>query len=132
MKTGSCCNPFNRTPRAVGSMRKWRMSSSPVLCDLDCTLEGTVATRSAIPKAPGKEFESRTTKVPGGWSLSMLMAARSRLVINFFIFSAFLPSSRDMLDLYQNFDVSRTNFTFTKATSCGESFVELTELRLEP
>jgi len=36
--------------------------------------DGTVATRRAKPKAPGNEFESRTTKVPGGWCRNIWIA----------------------------------------------------------
>ena len=65
-KTGSLEHPRNLTPLLVGSIKKCLTRSawgSPV--DLVCTLGGKVATFRARPKAPGKELESRTTKVPG-------------------------------------------------------------------
>lgn len=71
LKTGSFWQPFRRTPRDVGSMRKCRTSSSG---DFIWTLDGTVDTFKAMPNAPGNEFESRTTNVPGGWLRSIAIA----------------------------------------------------------
>jgi len=79
--TGSLLHPLRRTPRAVGSMRKCLTSSllrSPPLEDA-FTLGGGVATLTAKPNAPGKEFESRTMKVPGGLLFKMLIAERKYL-----------------------------------------------------
>lgn len=80
LKTGSFWQPFSRTPRDVGSMRKCRTSSSG---DFSWTLDGTVETFRAIPKAPGKEFESRTTKVPGGCVRSIAMAGNVKIYDRF-------------------------------------------------
>jgi len=95
---GSLEHPFKRTPREVGSIRKWRTRSSGVGGGREsaareaATEAGSSETRKARPKAPGKELESLTTNVPGDLSLRRLIA-----------------SSLDIEGLYQNWDESRTN-----------------------
>lgn len=58
-------------------MRKCLTSSlAGSLVLLLATFGGGVDTFKAKPNAPGKELESRTTNVPGGFSLSIEIAVR--------------------------------------------------------
>lgn len=87
LKTGSLLHPFSLTPFAVGSIRKWRTSSldgSPLLF---CTFGGGVATFKAKPKAPGNEFESLTTNVPGSLSFNKLIAEINKVTMSSIFFS---------------------------------------------
>lgn len=78
LKTGSFAHPFSRTPRFVGSIKKC-LTYSSLLGGFEFMLEGKVATFKASPNAPGNEFESLTTKVPGAWLRSILIANKKRL-----------------------------------------------------
>lgn len=75
-----------------------------------------MATFMANPYAPRKEWLSLTTKAPGSLSFRTAMAVDtgSRLEAGrraMSSASAYLPCSREMSALYQNRDVSCTNFT---------------------
>lgn len=83
LKTGSFMHPFSRTPRFVGSIKKC-LTYSSLLDDFVFMFEGKVATFKASPKAPGKEFESLTTKVPGAWLRSILIANNRKTEIQLY------------------------------------------------
>lgn len=75
-----------------------------------------MATFMAKPYAPRKEWLSLTTKAPASLSFRTAMAAHTQSqlksrVLHERVQAARLPWSREMAGLYQNFDVSCTNFT---------------------
>lgn len=61
LKTGSLEQPFKRTPRTVGSTKKWRTSSSPFW---DFDPGGGWATRTTKPKASKRRFEKLIEESP--------------------------------------------------------------------
>ena len=73
---GSLGHPLSLTPLEVGSIRKCLTNSLAGSLDFAVTFGGGVDTFKARPNAPGKEFESLTTNVPGNLSFNMLMAVK--------------------------------------------------------
>lgn len=118
MKTGSLEHPFKRTPRVVGSTKKWRTSSSPV--PFNCTPGGGWATFNTKPNAFAnlhKEKQDKViiskrivndTKPKNTWSTYVVESRTKKLPGGAFRKSA-MASSREIVGLYQNFDESRTN-----------------------
>lgn len=81
LKTGSFAHPLSLTPLDVGSIKKCLTSSDDGSEDwfFPGVDGGGVATLSARPKAPGNEFESRTTNVPGSLSRNMAIAGKWKI-----------------------------------------------------
>lgn len=137
MKTGSLEQPFKRTPRVVGSTKKWRTNSSPV--PFNGTPGGGWATFNTKPNAFANLFKRKTITIISNADIeitygrsqrSVGRGSRTRITINHrftyvvesrtkklpggaFRKSA-IASSREIVGLYQNFDESRTNLCWNK------------------